>query len=141
MNTTNTPAVLVKITKLPATNTKDYRTRIRQYLADATEVDGIPDATTPERLRHLVERYRAEVGQWMAPREGRANAAKHWLQGLAINVDFYDDDIPGAVMKIHGIRGAYLSDALSTRVVDMWWDHLAANVIRLEGDMIAGRPL
>ena len=137
----NTPAILVKITKLPATNTKDYRHKLRQYLADATEVEDRPDATTPERLRHLVERYRAEVGQWMAPREGRANAAKHWLQGLAINVDFYDDDIPGAVLKIHGIHGAYLSDALSARVVEMWWDHLAANVIRLEDDMIAGRPL
>lgn len=120
------------IEKLPSTNNKAYRARVRSYLAEATEVDGNDQATEQERLNHLVERLKAEVG-WMIKGDGsgRYEAAIHWLQGLAINVEYLNSEIPSTVLKLHGLEGETLTDALSERLINGWWRHLADNVVRL----------
>ena len=119
-----------QVTKLPSTNNAAYRARMRSYLADAVEIDDKPNATEQERLNHLAQRFRAEYG-WAIERQGKQRAAVNWLQGLAINVECWNHAIPKQVLKLHGMEGRTVSDKFAERLVDGWWNHLAANVVRL----------
>lgn len=116
--------------KLPSTNRKEYRAAIRSYLAACTEVEDKEDATEDERIAHLLDRFRAEYG-WRIAQAGAQTAALDWLQGLAINVEYMNHAIPATVLRIHGIEGATMSERLADTVVGGWWQHLAANVVRL----------
>ena len=128
----NTATHTGTIDKLPTTNSNTYRAAVRRYLADATEVEHKPNASEDERIAHMIERFEAEYG-WNIDRQGPHRAAKEWLQGLAINIEYMDAEIPGVVLGLHGLSGQ-MSPRLERAVVQGYWEHMAAQVCRLRNE-------
>ena len=119
-----------QINKLPTTNSNAYRAAIRTYLADATEVEDNENATEDERIAYMIDRFRSEYGHEIA-RHGTQTAAQNWLQGLAINVEYMDHDIPDTVAKLHGMDNANdFTERLRNACVTYWWSALAVAVAR-----------
>ena len=121
--------------KLPSTNTNAYRAAMRTYLANATEVEGNNDeehidATEDERIAYMIKRFESEAS-WNIARVGAQAAATDWLQGLAINVEFQNHNIPPTVLRIHGLKAQPMSARLERVVIDGWWQHLGYHVARL----------
>ena len=117
--------------KLPTTNSNAYRAAIRTYLANATEIEDQPNATEDERIAHMLDRFRSEYGHEIT-RYGLQTAAQNWLQGLAINVEYMNHDIPDAVAQLHGLRNAnQFTERLRNACVENWWTSLAASLARL----------
>lgn len=121
--------VSTTINKLSTTNSSAYSAAIRTYLANATEIEDQPNATEDERITHMLERFEAEYG-WNIQRQGPQRAAKEWLQGLAINIEYMDHTIPSVVLGLHGLKGK-MSPRLENTVVRGYWDHMATQLCRI----------
>lgn len=123
--------VSTTINKLSTTNSNAYLAAIRTYLANATEIEDQPNATEDERIAHMLDRFRSEYGHEIT-RYGLQTAAQNWLQGLAINVEYWDSEIPDTVAQLHGLpNAAEFTERLRNACVENWWTSLAASLARL----------
>ena len=103
---------------------------IRQYILDCIDegLEGETLTTDQAKIKYLRDRFNSEYG-WMVLRVGKLKACREWLQGLALNVDFYYYDIEkrleswGITEKSHPefIDGEWAE-------LDRYWDRLGEAV-------------
>lgn len=102
--------------------TFNYTQMLNDILIESLDgEDTTPFETNEEGFKHLFERYYQEVGKWQEGSMTRIQSIKHWLQGLAINIPFYNHDIIELAKKYNYQQ----SDSADERLIDSYWNALA----------------
>ena len=111
----------------------EYKKNYKNYILDCldSEDDLIDKSLTEqEKLKYLFDRFNSEYG-FMVQRVGKQNALAEWLSGLAINIDYYYEDIIKLAVKMGSID-ANPSEELQERVCNNYWNFMANIILSLE---------
>lgn len=108
---------------------KEIQKQVRAYVLDCVEfgLDNEELKTTEEKISYLRIRFESEYG-WMIKQKGKYMACREWLLGLAIDVDFYYNDIEQR-LKLWGVLEGDYSEKTLDKELDQYWDRLASAII------------
>ena len=111
-------------TKLHHTKYKPlYEAYILQFVEDE---NGNQPPNKQASIDRLFERFNSEYG-WRVGQVGKHQAVTDWLQGLALPIACYNDEIVDLAIDLQSID-ENPSDKLRERVVENYWSFMA-NVI------------
>lgn len=109
----------------------------RGLILDAIDNEGFEDCvyfnkceTRAEKISFLVGRFKSEYG-WRVKQVGVLNALTDWLQGLALNVPFYNHEI----LELAGALES--SEAAQDMILTNYWKRLAGAAMA----MMSGQQL
>lgn len=111
------------------TNSKEYKDQVREYLkeiiADKAEGYGISlDGLNP--FAWVVDIAKVEIPHEFQ-RKGDQGGLTEWLQGLGMNIDFYNHDIITLAEKWHDCK---LTDKQADMVIENWFSHIALKILQ-----------
>jgi hypothetical protein len=114
-----------KMTKLHHT---EYKKNYKNYILSTIEedIEGKPIKTDEEKIKYIFDRFYSEYG-WNIQRVGKFKAMTEWLQGLALDIEYWNDSIVPLAIKMGSID-ENPSEKLKTKVIDNYWSFMA-NVI------------
>jgi hypothetical protein len=114
-----------KMTKLHHT---EYKKNYKNYILSTIEEDteGKPIKTDEEKIKYIFDRFYLEYG-WNIERVGKFKAMTEWLQGLALDIKYWNDSIVPLAIKMGSID-ENPSEKLKAKVIDNYWSFMA-NVI------------
>lgn len=105
----------------------DQRMKLQLLNAIANDYDGKP---TNEHLINLAKgRFNVEMG-WRVEQVGRQKAARDWLQGLALSVDFYNYDICLLMIRWCGLTEDFTKDE-EYKAIEQYWDAMPTKLLQL----------
>ena len=106
----------------------EYKKNYKNYILSTIEEDGEgkPIKTDEEKIKYIFDRFYSEYG-WNIDRVGKFKAMTEWLQGLALNIEYWNDNIVPLAIKMGSID-ENPSEKLQARVIDNYWSFMA-NVI------------
>ena len=106
----------------------EYKKNYKNYILGTIETDNEdkPIKTDNEKIKYLFDRFNSEFG-WNIERIGKHKAMTEWLQGLALDIKYWNDDIVPLAIKMGSID-ENPSEKLQARVIDNYWSFMA-NVI------------
>ena len=109
---------------------KNFAPVIKSYLLEViSNEDGMQDATEAQKVEHVSSRFNNELGHEMA-RFGTQQAFVNWLQGLALDVEYYNYKIEDLLIS-WGVLDGTESETKVNKAVTMYWDRLAVNMLQL----------
>ena len=110
----------------------EYKKNYKKYILDTIETDneGKPIKTDNEKIKYLFDRFNSEYG-WNIERIGKHKAMTEWLQGLALDIEYYYDDIVKLAIKMGSID-ENPSEKLQARVQDNYWNFMANVILGFE---------
>ena len=111
----------------------EYKKNYKSYILDCLDSeDDLTDKslTEQEKINYLFDRFNSEYG-FMVQRVGKQNALAEWLSGLAINIDYYYEDIIKLAIKMGSIDDNP-SEELQERVCNNYWNFMANIILSLE---------
>jgi len=106
----------------------EYKKNYKKYILDTIETDNEdkPIKTDNEKIKYLFDRFNSEFG-WNIERIGKHKAMTEWLQGLALNIEYWNNEIVPLAIKMGSIE-ENPSEKLQARVIENYWSFMA-NVI------------
>ena len=106
----------------------EYKKNYKKYILNTIEEDGEgkPLKTDQEKIKYLFDRFNSEYG-FMIERVGKQKAMAEWLSGLALDIEYYYDDIVKLAIKMGSID-ENPSEKLQASVKENYWNFMA-NVI------------
>ena len=106
----------------------EYKKNYKKYILDCVELDceEKPIKTDEEKIKYIFDRFNSEFG-WNIERIGKHKAMTEWLQGLALNIEYWNSEIVPLAIKMGSIE-ENPSEKLQARVVDNYWSFMA-NII------------
>jgi len=108
---------------------KNYKTYILECIS--TEDDLIDkDLSDNEKINYLFDRFNNEYG-FVIKRQGKHKAMSEWLQGLAINIPFYYEDIIKLAIDM-GSLAENSDDSLQDRAIENYWSFMANIILSFE---------
>ena len=111
----------------------EYKKNYKSYILDCLDSEEElinKSLTEQEKINYLFDRFNSEYG-FMVQRVGKQNALAEWLSGLAINIDYYYEDIIKLAVKMGSID-ANPSEELQERVCNNYWNFMANIILSLE---------
>jgi superoxide dismutase len=110
----------------------EYKKNYKKYILDCVELDceEKPIKTDEEKIKYIFDRFNSEFG-WNIERIGKHKAMTEWLQGLALNIEYYNDDIVKLAIKLGSIE-ENPSEKLQARVKDNYWSFMANIILGFE---------
>ena len=105
-----------------------YKENYKKYILGTIEtgINDEPLKTDQEKIKYIFDRFYSEYG-WNIDRVGKFKAMTEWLQGLALNIEYWNDNIVPLAIKMGSID-ENPSEKLQARVIDNYWSFMA-NVI------------
>jgi hypothetical protein len=94
-----------------------YRKNYVKYILNENEI-------TPTELK---ERFYGEYGHQIA-RQGKLYACAEWLQGLALSIPFYNDDIVAFAVEM-GSLDEYYTSKEEKAVINGYWFFMAERTL------------
>jgi len=108
---------------------KNYKKYILQCLKTEDAFIG-KQPTEDELINYLFDRFNSEYG-WSIEKQGKQKALTDWLQGLAIRIPFYYEDIIDLAVEMGSIdKNPNLK--LSQKVCDNYWSFMANAILSFE---------
>ena len=110
-----------------------YKKNYKKYILEClkTEDDLIGKQPTEEELiNYLFDRFFSEYG-WLMERVGKQQALIDWLQGLAINIPYWDEDIINLAIEMGSID-ENPNEKLKEKVCDNYWSFMANAILSFE---------
>ena len=106
----------------------EYKKNYKNYILGTIEEDGEgkPLKTDQEKIDYIFNRFNSEYG-WNIERVGKFKAMTEWLQGLALDIEYYYNDIVNLAVKMGSID-PNPSEKLQAKVIENYWSFMA-NVI------------
>ena len=106
----------------------EYKKNYKNYILSTIETDNNnkPIKTDQDKIKYIFDRFNSEFG-WNIERIGKHKAMTEWLQGLALDIKYWNDDIVPLAIKMGSID-ENPSEKLQARVIDNYWSFMA-NVI------------
>ena len=118
-----------KMTKLHHT---EYKKNYKNYILSTIEEDteGKPIKTEQEKINYIFDRFNSEYG-FMVERVGKQKAMTEWLQGLALDIEYWNDNIVPLAIKMGSID-ENPSEKLKAKVIDNYWSFMANVILSFE---------
>jgi len=108
-----------------------YKPLYEEYILDTiTDENGNELPTREAKIKELFKRFNSENG-CMVARVGKQKAIAEWLQGLALNIEYYNDEIVELAIKFGSID-PNPSDKLIEKVCDNYWSFMANIILGME---------
>jgi len=107
-----------------------------QHILDAVNSDGFDGCayyneckTDADKAHFLYERFMSEYG-WRVKQVGEQKALIDWLQGLAINIAFYNSDIL-MLAKQWGSLPVTATEKQEDAILENYWNYMAMRIVVL----------
>ena len=119
-------------------NHHKYKQNYINYIFDCVETDseGEPIQTEAEKAKYIIDRFYKEYG-FQVDRIGKKKAIAEWLSGLALNIEYYDQDIVQLAIDMGSID-SNPSDKLQEKVINNYWSFMANIIILIENKLNKG---
>ena len=110
----------------------EYKKNYKNYILSTIETDNEdkPLKTDQDKIKYNFDRFNSEYGV-MINRVGKQKAMSEWLSGLALNIEYYYDDIVKLAIKMGSID-ENPNDKLRNRVEQGYWDFMANIILGFE---------
>ena len=110
----------------------EYKKNYKNYILSTIEEDseGNPIKTDAEKIKYIFDRFYSEYG-WNIERVGKFKAMTEWLQGLALDIEYWNDSIVPLAIKMGSID-ENPSEKLKAKVIDNYWSFMANVILGLE---------
>ena len=108
-----------------------YKPRYEAYILDTiTDINGDELPTRESKVEQLFKRFYAEYG-YLVPLYGKQSAIAQWLQGMALNIEYYNQDIVDLAIKFGSID-ENPNDKLYNKVCENYWLFMANIICGME---------
>ena len=109
-----------------------YKKVYVQHILDGIDegINGEPLTTDQEKINYIFDRFASEYG-FMVARMGKQAAIAEWLQGLALNIAFYNDDIIDLAVESGSIN-ENPSGTVVNKVLDTYWLFMANIILTMQ---------
>lgn len=110
-----------------------YKKNYKKYILECLKTEDIfidKQPTDEELIDYLFDRFNSEYG-WSIERQGKQKALTDWLQGLAIRIPFYYEDIIDLAIKMGSID-ENPNEKLKERVCENYWSFMANAILSFE---------
>ena len=110
----------------------EYKKNYKNYILSTIEEDGEgkPLKTDQEKINYIFDKFYSEYG-FMVERVGKQKAMAEWLRGLALDIEYYYDDIVNLAVKMGSID-PNPSDQLRSKVEQNYWLFMANIIMSFE---------
>ena len=110
----------------------EYKKNYKNYILSTIEEDGEgnPLKTDQEKINYIFDRFNSEYG-WNIERVGKQKAMTEWLQGLALNIEYWNDAIVPLAIKMGSID-PNPSEKLQFKVIENYWSFMANVILSFE---------
>ncbi len=110
-----------------------YKKNYRQYILDCVYSDDKELTTDQEKINYIFDRFNSEYS-FEIKRVGKLKAMSKWLSGLALPIDYWNDDIVKLAVKMGSIN-PNPSNKLYYQVCDNYWNFMANIILGLEKEI------
>ena len=109
-----------------------YKKNYKKYILECVELDNDEKELKPdqEKVKYIFDRFYSEYG-FHIPRVGKQKAMTEWLQGLALNIEYWNDNIVPLAIKMGSID-ENPSEKLQAKVIENYWSFMANVILSFE---------
>ena len=109
-----------------------YKENYKKYILSTIETDNNdkPLKTDKDKIKYIFDRFNSEYG-FMVERVGKYKAMSEWLSGLALDIEYYYDDIVKLAIKMGSID-PNPNDKLRNKVEQGYFDFMASIILGFE---------
>ena len=110
----------------------EYKKNYKEYILGNIheDIEGNPITSEADKINYIFDRFNSEYG-WRVNQVGKVAAMVDWLQGLALNIEFYNDEIINLAIRLGSID-ENPSEKLQDRVIENYWDFMANIILGFE---------
>ena len=110
----------------------EYKKNYKNYILSTIneDFDGNSLISDTDKINFLFEKFYSEYG-WRVNQVGKIAAMIDWLQGLALNIEFYNDAIINLAVRLGSID-ENPSEKLQERVIENYWNFMAIIILSFE---------
>ena len=115
----------------------EYKKNYKKYILSTIETDNEdkPLKTDQDKIQYIFDRFNSEYG-FMIERVGKQKAISEWLSGLALDIEYYYDDIVKLAVKMGSID-ENPNDKLRSKVEQGYFDFMANIILGFEPKKVA----
>ena len=115
----------------------EYKKNYKKYILSTIETDNDDKLlnTDTDKIKYLFDRFNSEFG-WNVERIGKQKAMTEWLQGLALNIEYWNDQIVPLAIKMGSID-ENPSEKLQSKVIENYWSFMANVILWFEPKKVA----
>lgn len=114
-------------------NHREYKKNYRNYILSCINSEDQELKTDQDKINYLFNRFYSEYS-WNIERVGKFKALSEWLSGLAIDIEYYNDDIIKLAIDLGSIDNNP-SEKIQERVISGYWDFMARMILNLEKEV------
>ena len=109
-----------------------YKKNYKKYILECVELDNNEKElkTDQEKVKYIFDRFYSEF-DWNVKRIGKQKAMTEWLQGLALNIEYWNDNIVPLAIKMGSID-ENPSEKLQAKVIENYWSFMANVILSFE---------
>ena len=110
-----------------------YKKNYKKYILECLKNEDIfinKNPTDQELTNYLFDRFYSEY-DFQIKRKGKQQALTDWLQGLAIHIPYYYEDIINLAVDMGSIE-PNPSDKLTSKVCNNYWSFMANIILSFE---------
>ena len=110
-----------------------YKNNYKNYILECLKTEDVfidEKPTDEELINYLFDRFNSEY-KWSIERQGKQTALTDWLQGLAIHIPFYYEDIIALAVDMGSID-ENPSEKLTEKVCENYWSFMANIILSFE---------
>jgi len=109
-----------------------YKKNYKKYILNCIELDCEEKElnTDQEKIKYIFERFYSEF-DWNIKRIGKQKAMTEWLQGLALDIEYYYNDIVNLAVKMGSID-ENPNEKLQAKVIENYWSFMANVILSFE---------
>ena len=110
----------------------EYKKNYKNYILSNIEedIEGNSISSEADKINYIFDRFNSEYG-WRVNQVGKVAAMVDWLQGLALNIEFYNDEIINLAIRLGSID-ENPSEKLQDRVIENYWNFMANIILGFE---------
>ena len=115
----------------------EYKKNYKKYILSTIETDNDdkPLKTDQDKIQYIFDRFNSEYG-FMIERVGKQKAISEWLSGLALDIEYYYDDIVKLAIKMGSID-ENPNDKLRSKIEQGYFDFMANIILGFEPKKVA----
>ena len=109
-----------------------YKENYKKYILSTIETgsNDEPLNKDQDKIKYIFDRFNSEYG-FMINRVGKHKAISEWLQGLALNIEYWNDNIVPLAIKMGSID-ENPSEKLQAKVIENYWSFMANIILGFE---------
>ena len=110
----------------------EYKKNYKEYILGNIheDIEGNSISSEADKINYIFDRFNSEYG-WRVNQVGKVAAMVDWLQGLALDIEFYNDEIINLAIRLGSID-ENPSEKLQDRVIENYWDFMANIILGFE---------